>query len=407
MLPDAIFCNIVCHWLRLADVTRLDTSFCNKIERNNFLTIISNECFLHEEFFFERTTHTSQMMWVVLRGQKLDYVLLSKDFLIQQNYSLLRLERVEKLKFSSLIEDHRENVNLIERCTRLKSLCFSCGEEDAYQNVVPLIKSSIMEQLTSFEISTMPIFIVAVEHLLSHCHNLKELKLLPYCNDDYEPYFNESTEDQMIQLVLQNKHQLTNIALSNVCTDRFLSIITSQFQHLIHLDLERCTPGQITIKNLIKFCKTHPNWKSINVNFVPVDETFDEMGDEIQLEFGNNFTTRQHFTFRMGIIENHELIEECLQLIENINYLNISRQYNMTNKIIPFIIKKLIDLTSLTIISCENTCTFNDLKELFLTCDKLVTVHIISSTNFDYELNDEIMKFVQKHCKAIVIDDWW
>ena len=65
-LPTALMCDILCDWLDIEHLARVDSAFCVRNARENML-----ELFRSDEFYLDRTYYPTELDWILLRGIKL------------------------------------------------------------------------------------------------------------------------------------------------------------------------------------------------------------------------------------------------------------------------------------------------------------------------------------------------
>lgn len=264
--------SILTGWCSLDALQKLDSAFCNREQRSEFLSFLVNDTFRLEQNCLK--IDRPFLRWLSIRGVKFRSVSLCKRDFSGDNLTfsintqeITRIEIADEnyetgiffgFKYRSAGRVPNEplaNVpnitqtaflNLINSCPKLTSLvirhtqCFN-------DNTVDLISQHILDQTTSITFSVSTNF--TVTGLMQFVNNLEHLAL--YCCPGV-------SEHDLIQIIKATKGTLRTIHIKKICSNEFIHALSEHCPLLEKVMLPELCEGltNITyIAHMIQNCK--------------------------------------------------------------------------------------------------------------------------------------------------------
>jgi hypothetical protein len=237
-LPIDLNVALFCEWIDLPDLTKFDSSMCNKHTRTTFLfNLFADHSFVIQGF--DHTilykgldlTHVKFHSWVYLRMLKFRKVfLMGPDEIICCSVKAHDLSKINCLEILSLDPDQdvlEAAVMLINSCRCLDRLVL-CRVEDTTAIFGRICKSILgrLKELYVHDIPCRPLSVNLAECIAKSCSALTYLNLEDHSNGSDDAVY-------QFELVLKNNPFLVYLQLINAqIDDSVLSVITLHCLHV-------------------------------------------------------------------------------------------------------------------------------------------------------------------------------
>jgi hypothetical protein len=187
-LPQVFFRRVLVEWLRLKDVTRLDSAICSRELRVLFLTLAYNRYTIYgamSQFTYEAEWEPI-LKWAVVRKAQLDGIIidgrlaLSQDLLLEffsSSGPAVRCAKISSYRLKAAALSQKELQEVQKWCPNVQHLdvCVWHTEVPWGEQIIAFTKSH--PKLLSLALSCNPLTEKALASALSHCECLQSLAI--------------------------------------------------------------------------------------------------------------------------------------------------------------------------------------------------------------------------------------
>ena len=255
-LPTSLSCSILRDWLTLKYVIALDSTYCCKLLRSNYLELLqSDEYFIREQITFSKQSHCInglRRFGEKLRAIAFDDALTSA----QGNFLLEHCHRLTHVRYNRLESCTHESWSLLATNPHIEFLFASLSNTNYANSVVPSWKGIVLPQLRTMSLTGMW---VTNQHCLGAMRLSNNITKLDLSHSKIK----HST-------LLQIPHlcpNLTSVGIAGTkLTDEVLSAITASCTNIVHLDISY--NEELTDAGILSMVQNVNRLQSLNIEGV-------------------------------------------------------------------------------------------------------------------------------------------
>ena len=233
-LPIAVGSNIICKWIKLKDLVKLDSAYSNHSMRSNYLNYCQSGTIQTEEIVLRSS---EQIQWFISRKLKFRK-LATSSLQWQEGTDTLLSELLDS------VGSHIKEINISYSESSLSSIQIICLHTIVGQKCINIQKVHIASDLTDTE----------VEPLLCAWKSIQEL-ILSYCKITNAVFY--SLCDSLGRL-----RSLFLFCMPDIC-DAGLTAMAGKCPELVELLILHC--DRFTAKGMINLVKTTPKLTIIRI----------------------------------------------------------------------------------------------------------------------------------------------
>jgi hypothetical protein len=208
-LPEVLSIDILSNWCDLQTVAKVNSAFCNKVNRSDFLCLLSDPKFASTDSSYQSSMEFRE--WIESKGIKLQY--LSCEHMSSKLLTNADCSKAHEAALTVCQFHHNSS-------------------EDTLDAFLPLISNQILSGLVDFTILGCP---YDLTNISIFCKELRSFSLLR-CRSGI-PYF------MLVQIIRNNRH-LQNLTVKGcLCKTDFIKAIALNFVELQSLTIFWCLYG--------------------------------------------------------------------------------------------------------------------------------------------------------------------
>jgi hypothetical protein len=218
-LPKYCQLLFISEWFELKEIAKVDTSFCNREERKQFLTHLRNTIFMGDIQIHLACCVT----WINQRKIKLK--VLQVNDIVLSLYQSFDASRIRSLKIIHHCIGQYSGIyclNLINKCLNLSHLEFEHFSFFNHENLRK-VSSVILKQINHLII--IPAQIDALTLVGEACEQLKTLQF-QITNADFKI-------DDVLLMICKKNENLTKLHINNVNENQHLTFSSITVEHII------------------------------------------------------------------------------------------------------------------------------------------------------------------------------
>eukprot|EP00981_Chlorochromonas_danica_P005467 scaffold1105_cov184-Ochromonas_danica.AAC.2 len=187
VFPTVLLHEILMHWISTKDLLHLDSALCNKIDRSEYLTILSTTFFRTQGLFLTQSTGLSAFQWLLKRQTRVTNLTVMDQRDIRNNDTDRYRDRDHYTFNTSNNVMNLSNTMLQsigQRCPSLRSLDLRGSKSVTDSGLLTIHKCKMLKEIDLSD--CLQITSEAILALLVACPNLHSIALarIPQVTDD-------------------------------------------------------------------------------------------------------------------------------------------------------------------------------------------------------------------------------